>query len=925
MRKVIIICGIVILVAAAAFVGIKYFPIKQEKPVIQTFSTKQNPAFKAVPQKCPLIVEVKDQEGFFKALKGDNPLFAELRGIPEFEGLFSNISRFRDFVGSHSGIGNLLKSKSIIVSINPSGKNQLANLFLVQLNDQNESGSAVEVVSRELGSEYTITRKSYDNTTIINAKSPELNFYFACANDIFMISEDFILVEEALRQSSSVNLLSNNQFTEVYKTIEETALANIFINHQNISQVISKFVAPEIRKNLSQIASYSNWSELDLSAKSTELEFNGYSVSRDSSDNYLNVFHNQEAQKLTIEKAIPTSSSYFVALNLKNTGLFIDQYEVYLRTKGNYYPREMNLLEFKKKTNTDGERLIKDIVGNQVAGVYTNINKSNPFQNRFFVAEVINNSEAKEKLVKAVAEYGKVGKPGEEKMLTEYAVGSKKSFNIYRLPIANMAESLFGRAFSGINAQYFALYEKYLICGDNLPGMKSYLQNLASGKTLANDSIYLANSKESQPKPNFYLYSRIPKVFRLKDVLFKPEVSTMLSSNENIIRKFSTFSWQFSVSDKMIKNRIALKYDPNFKEEPQAIWQLKLDGKLATKPLLVLNHKDLPNREVIVCDNQNNLSLINKEGLVLWTINIPGEIMSEIHQIDIYRTNRFQYVFNTKTQLYVIDRMGNNVGKYPITLKSIASNGVCIAEYGQNKEFRFIIAGEDKNVYVFDRDGKLVPQWNFKGTESLVTSPVQHFDLDGKDYLIISDQQNIYFLDRQGKTREGQPAPFDRSASPVYFINEGNPRLISTDRVGRIHIMDFAGQAEIKEMGKFGTAHRFVAEDLDGNGSPEYIFADGKKLTILSADGKKLGEHTFPDVISESPFVCTMGAGITKIGVVIKGENKVYLLDKSGSVMRGLPLEGDTNFILGKFNDSNAWVNLIVGAQGNMLVNYRIE
>ena len=207
----------------------------------------------------------------------------------------------------------------------------------------------------------------------------------------------------------------------------------------------------------------------------------------------------------------------------------------------------------------------------------------------------------------------------------------------------------------------------------------------------------------------------------------------------------------------------------------------------------------------------------------------------------------------------------------------------------------------------------------------MVTNPVQHFDIDGKDYLIVSDKQNVYFLDRQGKARDGQPAPFDRSANLVYFINDGNPRLIATDQVGRIHIMDFAGQAQIKEVGKFGSSHRFVAEDLDGNGSPEYIFADDKKLTIFSADGKKLGEHTFPDEISETPFVCTMGAGITKIGVVIKGENKVYLLDKSGSVMRGFPLEGDTNFILGKFNDSNTWFNLIIGEQGNTLINYRIE
>jgi hypothetical protein len=207
----------------------------------------------------------------------------------------------------------------------------------------------------------------------------------------------------------------------------------------------------------------------------------------------------------------------------------------------------------------------------------------------------------------------------------------------------------------------------------------------------------------------------------------------------------------------------------------------------------------------------------------------------------------------------------------------------------------------------------------------MITKPGMRVEVGDKDYLIFSDKQNTYFLDRQGKAREGQPAPFDRSANPLYFINDGNPRLISTDQLGRIHILDFAGEAEVKEVGKFGTAHRFVAEDLDGNGSPEYIFADEKKLTIFSTDGKKLGEHSFPDVISETPIVCAMGAGITKIGVVIKGENKVYLLDKNGSVMRGFPLEGDTDFILGKFNDSNAWFNLIIGEQNNTLVNYRIE
>ncbi|HZL11607.1 MAG TPA: hypothetical protein VFC65_16610 [Prolixibacteraceae bacterium] len=924
MRKVSIISGIVILVAAAAFWGIKHFS-DSDQPVIQTFSTKQNPAFKAVPRKSPMVIELKNQEGFFNALKGDNPVFAELRGIQEFENLFSEINRFRDFISTRPGIIALLKSKSVIISVNPSGKNQLANLFLVQLNNENESNSVTEVVSNELGSAFSINRRNYDNTTIFSAKSDDLRFYFACANDIFLVSEDFILIEESIRQIKSLNLLDNREFTEVYKTIEETALANIFINHQTIHQILSKILSPEIRRKISQIADYSNWTELDFLQNSKHLELTGYSVTKDSSDNYLNIFRNQEAQQMTIDQVIPANASFFVALNLKNTRAFLDRYEIYIKANGLFYPREMSLIEFQRKTRTDPLSLIKELGGTQFAGVYTNINKSNPSQNRFFIAELTDRSDAQDRFGKAFSEFSRTSKVEEGKLHTRYNINSKNSFDIYSLPFGNIAESIFGRAFSGINAEYFTMYENYLICGDNLPGMKNYLQSLVSKNTITNDSIYQVYKKDLPDNPNFYLYAKIPKVFRLKDALLKPEASALLSKNEDIIRKFSAFSWQFSVSDKMIENTVSLKYDPNLKEKPEAIWQLKLDGQLAQKPKLVLNHKDLSNKELIVCDKENNLYLISKEGTILWKLNLPDEIISEIHQIDIYHNNRLQYLFNTKNQLYVIDREGNMVGKYPVKLPSTASNGVSVAEYGKNKEYRFFLAGEDNNVYVYDRDGKLIQGWNFKGAESRITKPIRHLVLEGKDYIIFSDKRNTYFLDRQGKSRDIKSASFNRSGNPMYFIQGGNPRLISTDQSGYIHFQDFTGQAELREVGKFGAGHRFGVDDLDGDGSPEFLFAEGKKLTVYTQKGKKIFERTFPDDISEIPFVCSFGKGINKIGVVIEGENKVYLLNTNGSVMRGFPLNGNSDFILGKFNDTSAWYNLIIGGEGNTLLNYRIE
>lgn len=924
MRKIIILSGIILLVLAIGFAGIKYYQSQNKKPVIQTFSTKQNPAFKAVPLKSPLIIEVKNQEGFFNALKGDKEVLSELKGIPEVENLFSNVSRFRSFAESRSGIRDLLNTKSIIISVNPSGKNQLSNLYLVQMNNAQESGSVTSVVSSQLGSEFSITRRNYGDTQIFSAKSDKTSFYFACTNDIFMASEDFILVEDAIRQSNSQSLLNNREFTAVYKTIEETALANIFINHLTIHQILAKLVAPEIRKNLSRLTAYSNWSELDLSSNAAEISLEGFSVTRDSTDTYLNVFRNQEPEKLTITEAIPSSASYFIALNLKNTRTYLDQYEAFLRAKGNFYPREMKLIDFRKKTGTDPAALIKEVGGTQFAGVFTNINKSNPEQNRFFVAELNDKSVAKEKLQKAVSEYSATSKTVGEKLKTSYTAG-KNSLDIYQLPIGSMGESLFGSAFSGISAGYFTIYDRYLICGDNLPGMKNYLQNLAQEKTMDKDSAYLAFTRKAMPNPNLYVYAKIPKIIRLKDVLLRPEISASASQSEDIIRKYSFFSWQLSTSGSMVKNRIAIKYDPLAKEEPQTVWQLKLEGQLAQAPKFVLNHKDLANREIIVCDRKNNVSLINKEGLVLWTMNIPDEIISEIHQIDLYRNNKFQYIFNTKNQLYIIDRMGNKVGKYPVALKSVATNGVAVIELGKNKEYRFVVAGADRKIYAFDRDGRPVQKWNTTETDATVTRPIEYHEVGGKDFFIASDNQKIYFIDRQGKLRDVQPAAFAQSSNPFYFVNDGNPHLIASDQSGKIHVIDFSGEAEIKEIGRFGAGHHFVAADIDGNGSVEYLFAEGKKLSVFANDGKKLFEKAFPETISELPQIGKMGGNAGKIGIVVGSENKIYLLEPNGSVTKGFPLDGNSGFALGKFNDSNSWFNLITGSEGNSLDDYRIE
>lgn len=120
MRKIIVISGIVVLLAAAAFVGYYYYAKMNAKPVIQTFSTKQNPAYKAVPEKSPLIIEIKNTKGLYDALESNNQIIKQFRKVAAIDSLFNSINGFYDFAVGHSGINDLLQNKSIIISINTS-------------------------------------------------------------------------------------------------------------------------------------------------------------------------------------------------------------------------------------------------------------------------------------------------------------------------------------------------------------------------------------------------------------------------------------------------------------------------------------------------------------------------------------------------------------------------------------------------------------------------------------------------------------------------------------------------------------------------------------------------------------------------------------------------------------------------------------
>ena len=196
----------------------------------------------------------------------------------------------------------------------------------------------------------------------------------------------------------------------------------------------------------------------------------------------------------------------------------------------------------------------------------------------------------------------------------------------------------------------------------------------------------------------------------------------------------------------------ALSYLPSREIEPETIWQSGLDSTIIGKPALVANHYT-KEKEIMVQDKSNMLYLISSSGRILWKKKLDAPILSEITQIDYYRNNKLQYLFNTSNKIYLIDRNGNYVDKYPISLAYKATNGISVFDYDKNRNYRIFLACNNSKVYVFDKSGKTVTGWNAKPTEGIVTKPIQHFRVQGKDYIVFADNKRNYILNRKGANR----------------------------------------------------------------------------------------------------------------------------------------------------------------------------
>ncbi|MDR2928876.1 MAG: hypothetical protein LBV41_11875 [Cytophagaceae bacterium] len=904
MKRNITIAGITGLIAV---IGLVFFLIRNN------YSFEEKTALTAVPENAALLAQIENTEQLHELISRIE-FAAELESFETFK-LFANFTAFVDTSTLfRETVSFKLKRRPLLISLHCDENGETGWLINTSIKSKQEENDFLKTVNKLWNKPES--EKHQEQTVFCLDKNSYLpvRLFVSCKDGIITASNSNSLIKASVEQrNNGLSINDTNSFMELYKKSAALNGVSIYVNFARLPQLITPLFASEQQQTAESFAQFAGWCELDLETSKDNIALNGF-LSGNSNKLFTALFNGIHPQSPDIYRVAPLETKFLMSYSFDSRNRFKENFRSYLQNNDNYQSLSQS---FADKHDIDFDELLFSFIEKEIALVYSQGNEKEAY-NRFLVF----NTEGQAKTLEMLAKYADRDISPTGKL----SFDNQTEIPFYGGLFTDMMKALWGNIFPDVPCNVFTFHRNYLIFSENEESLKSFIYSTLLNKNLSSYPYFSTFTENFSYHENFFLFVEIPEIFSLTKKALNPNMFYPTDKQSEALKNFYGLGLQFSSSNNLTYTTLVANYTPHRDDEPHTVWQSRLDSVIIGKPSIVENH-NTSEKEILVQDALNNLYLINSMGRVLWKKPLDGAIMSDIFQIDFYMNNKLQYLFNTSGKMYLIDRNGNHVAKYPFTLPEKATNGLSVYDYEHNKDYRIFLALADNRVYLFDKHGSRNPGWQIPQTEGAVTSPVQFFTIKGKDYVVFGDRFKNYILDRRGQTRIQPNRSFIRNSNSLFFVEEaGNASYLATTtpagELARINIP--SGETSITELAGDIDEHFFSLVNTDG-GKYSYLVVTENELRTFTQAGKEEIKVPFDHPVKLHADLYRFSTNDIKFGVVEKEGAHIHLIGQNGQNYRGFPLKGNSRFSIGFLQSSNYKFNLIVGGEYNFLNNYAVE
>lgn len=882
--------------------------------------TPQPNAIVAIPANAFLIIESHKAIDTWKKIANSNLIWKDLIETKTFNNLHNRLLYIDSTLNTQTQFKAAFKNHTVYISFHESKNNTIGFLGSISIPFQiSESDLKEYLISTNTPA--TINSLNYEGTsiTILEPANNSPKIYFAFHKHILLFSANIVLIEKSIQQLNTNNsLLNNKSFMAVKNTAGNKPDGAIYINYNYLSPFVSKY---SNENTTSLIRNFAGWTQLDLNIKSNEILFSGYSTSSDSITNFLSVYKGQQPCEINATTILPQNTLNFIFSGITNQKLYRDNLLAYYNSKQKKQNQKQWADDFNRLYDCDVEELFTTWINNEIV-VFTTANSE--YDDLQHMA-AFGCTETESTLNNLLLLSEKINNINEKKTDTMHYEGHL----IINFPANNLLLNIWGSHFKNITSTYVTAIDNYIVVGNNYESLKSIIINYKSGRTLENDEHY-NNFFESHldTETNLYYYSTIGNtISRHIDNLTNTQ-AIFLNEFYPALKKIHAAGIQFSNYNELIYTTAFINHNPVSKQLTSTLWEVALDTTVSSSPQSVVNH-NTKTKEIVVQDDANNFYLITSTGKILWKKKLSEKIIGSISQIDALNNNKLQFLFNTKSEIHLIDRNGNNVKNFPVKLTAEASAPLTVIDYDNNKAYRILIPCINNTIYNYNAEGEQVNGWKKPKTKETIHVQLLHFNSNKMDFITaISKSGNILCFNRHGEPRLSPKTKLINTTGVYTIITGKTPDktcIISYDTVEQcINKLYFNEQQEkIKTENTAGWSY-FNCKDLNNDKSTEYILANDNKIAVLNNDEGLLFEHLFSEKIKAHVYLSNLFQNNYLAGVLSAESEEIFLFKANGELFKGFPLKGQTGFFADDLNKDGALI-LICGGAGNNLFAYQIE
>lgn len=857
--------------------------------------------YDVIPDNSSLIISTSDIDSVSSLVSKDNALVAMLYSQKSELGMpiCRVVDSLRDI---DMFVGHLMQDA--VVAVRKDGNSGLCQLYVCKTDavDENSLAGLVDTLMHK-----GLESRIFNEIEILKCRLANSNssVFVSFANGLALFSSSSRYMEDALQclSGNGKRLKDDVCFAKAFSASGKNELANVFVNTRRFSDIFSSELFDD-NALVRNFRSIDGWLTLDMLSGSP-VSFNGFQYAESDSSSFVSFVKSQPAIEFNAFSVIPERSSAYMLVSFADAQGYDNALSEYMESTGKLAERNRKVADMNKAFGFDAKAKFYSIVKREFAYIVCD-NDANQERGVYVACGLHSQSAAELELRNMV--------PDENiRSLGDGAV------TVFSLPYDDIPAALFGDMFANCRGNYVFFIGNFMVFANSMDDIKALVRDVSLNNTMKASISHREFLGKFSTTSTMFLYYNFPCGTEMLKRVLSRQYSSDIDARRTAIGNNGVCGVQFKCMDGLVFCNLSFgELDSKHIAESEIIWETNIGAAVAMKPCFVKNH-DTGENEILVQDKNNMLYLLDASGKEIWHVLIDAPIRSQIYQVDAYKNGKLQYLFSTADKIYLVDRLGNFVDRYPLVLRAETTVPVSVFDYDVNHNYRIFAACNDNKVYVYDISGNLLKGWDFAGTENLVNSEISHYSISSEDFIVFHDSYKVYFVARNGSEKLKFLTGFKFSDNAIFCDVSGTPKFVTTDENGMVRRFFKDNRQDSISLGEFSSRHHFAMKDIDMDGKADYIFVDSARLSVYGNNGKLLFDYGFDTDVSAPTFY--RFGGQTRIGLV-SADGQLYLFNTNGTLHEDFPLSGEVPFSICESEGGN--YSLVTGTGKGRIVNYRI-